>query len=84
MALNNTATGFSVAVNIVHLEFGVLHEVVVRKLYSVKVTVLKHYIILPEASRGQECHDCYSSNYQYILCESFHILYGYDDYNLQM
>ena len=40
----------SVTVGIIHLKFGVLHEVIIGKLNTIKITVLKHHIVLPETT----------------------------------
>lgn len=43
-----------IAVNVIHFNLSVVHEVIIRKLYSVKFAILKHVIILPHTTRSKQ------------------------------
>ena len=73
-----------IAVNVIHFQFWVVQEVIVRELDAVKVTILKHQHVLSETSRGDEDKYKRSRKYYNIFRNSSHILYGYVDYQLQM
>lgn len=63
----------SIAVHVIHIKFCILDEVIVRKLYAVKIAILKHDEILPEATRGDQHAACqYSTDYN-VFRYLFHI-----------
>ena len=64
---------FSIAVHIVHLDLGILHQVIVRKLNAVEIAVLKHDVILPQASRGNHRADEQQSDDNSVSEYLFHI-----------
>lgn len=64
-----------ISVRVVHIEFGILHEVIIREFDPVKVTVLKHQVILPQAPRGHQCEHGYSSKCHQAFNQFSHIYY---------
>ena len=44
----------SIAVNVIHFNLSVVHEIIIRELNSIKFAILKHIIILPHTARSKQ------------------------------
>ena len=62
--MKRTIKNASIAVHVIHIKLCILDEVIVRELDAVKIAILKHDKILPEATCGhQHAASQYSTDY---------------------
>ena len=64
----------SVVVDIIHLELGILNEIIIREFDAVKLTVLKHQVVLTEAPALYERQQYHCGAYHEIIQKLLHTL----------
>ena len=66
-----------VTVDVIHFNLGIQHEVVIREIGTVKLTILIHHHILPKAAAQRQGDGRQGGYDQHTLHDFFHKLIGY-------